>query len=217
MALYQHDAVSVNVGERLRELRDQGARFDLVVLDPPKFAPTAAQAKNAARAYKDINLLAFKLLSPGGLLASFSCSGGVSRELFQSILAGAALDAGVEAKIVERFGAAFAVLLAAAVLTALLTAFYMTRLMLYTFHGPNRTGDQERAHLSAEISQFWQQYSHQPRVKWINSRTREYKYAAYMEAWRAKVERIGNLKYDADNREGVLRLIARAERAKTRV
>ena len=105
------DASRVNfeqadVFARLRELRDQGARFDLVVLDPPKFAPTAAQAKNAARAYKDINLLAFKLLSPGGLLASFSCSGGVSRELFQSILAGAALDAGVEAKIVERFGAA---------------------------------------------------------------------------------------------------------------
>jgi 23S rRNA (cytosine1962-C5)-methyltransferase len=95
-----------DVFARLRELRDQGARFDLVVLDPPKFAPTAAQAKNAARAYKDINLLALKLLSPGGLLASFSCSGGVSRELFQSILAGAALDAGVEAKIVERFGAA---------------------------------------------------------------------------------------------------------------
>ena len=95
-----------DVFARLRELRDRGARFDLVVLDPPKFAPTAAQAKNAARAYKDVNLLAFKLLSPGGLLASFSCSGGVSRELFQSILAGAALDAGVEAKIVERFGAA---------------------------------------------------------------------------------------------------------------
>jgi len=91
---------------RLRELRDRGARFGLVVLDPPKFAPTAAQAEKAARAYKDVNLLAFKLLSPGGLLATFSCSGGVSRDLFQSILAGAALDAGVEAKIIERFGAA---------------------------------------------------------------------------------------------------------------
>jgi len=89
----------------LRTLRDQGAKFDLVVLDPPKFAPTAAQAKNAARAYKDINLLAFKLLAPGGLLATFSCSGGVSAELFQSIIAGAALDAGAEAKIIERFGA----------------------------------------------------------------------------------------------------------------
>ena len=89
-----------------RLLRDRGASFDLVVLDPPKFAPTAAQAKNAARAYKDINLLACKLLAPGGLLATFSCSGGVSAELFQSIVAGAALDAGVEAKIIERFGAA---------------------------------------------------------------------------------------------------------------
>jgi len=89
-----------------RLLRDRGAKFDLVVLDPPKFAPTAAQAKNAARAYKDINLLAFKLLAPGGLLATFSCSGGIGMDLFQSIVAGAALDAGVEAKILERFGAA---------------------------------------------------------------------------------------------------------------
>ncbi len=89
-----------------RLLRDRGQGFDLVILDPPKFAPTAAQAKNAARAYKDINLLALKLLKPGGLLATFSCSGGVSAELFQSIVAGAAADAGVDAKIIERFGAA---------------------------------------------------------------------------------------------------------------
>jgi len=90
----------------LRALRDRAAQFDLVVLDPPKFAPTAAQAKNAARAYKDINLLALKLLRPGGLLATFSCSGGVDAALFQSIVAGAALDAGVRAKIVERYSAA---------------------------------------------------------------------------------------------------------------
>jgi len=89
-----------------RQLRDEGRRFDLVVLDPPKFAPTAAQAKNAARAYKDINLLALGLLRPGGLLATFSCSGGVSAEFFQSIVAGAAADAGVEARILERFSAA---------------------------------------------------------------------------------------------------------------
>src|SRR6185436_20663052 len=89
-----------------RLLRDRGASFDLVILDPPKFAPTAAQVKNAARAYKDINLMAFKLLRRGGLLATFSCSGGVSAELFQSIVAGAAADAGVDAKIIERFGAA---------------------------------------------------------------------------------------------------------------
>ena len=98
--------VQADVFSQLRTLRDRGASFDMVVLDPPKFAPTAAQAKNAARAYKDINLLALKLLSPGGLLATFSCSGGVSAELFQSIIAGAALDAGAEAKIVERFTAA---------------------------------------------------------------------------------------------------------------
>jgi 23S rRNA (cytosine1962-C5)-methyltransferase len=98
--------VQADVFAQLRTLRDRGAKFDMVVLDPPKFAPTAAQARNAARAYKDINLLALKLLSPGGLLATFSCSGGVSAELFQSIVAGAALDAGADAKILERFGAA---------------------------------------------------------------------------------------------------------------
>ncbi|MDH4191837.1 MAG: class I SAM-dependent methyltransferase, partial [Betaproteobacteria bacterium] len=90
----------------LRKQRDRGAKFGLIVLDPPKFAPTAAQAENAARAYKDVNLLALKLLSPGGLLATFSCSGGVPAELFQSIVAGAASDAAIDAKIIERFGAA---------------------------------------------------------------------------------------------------------------
>jgi 23S rRNA (cytosine1962-C5)-methyltransferase len=98
--------VQADVFKQLRLLRDKGARYDLIVLDPPKLAPTAAHARNAARAYKDINLLALKLLSPGGLLATFSCSGGVSVELFQSIVAGAAVDAGAEAKILERFGAA---------------------------------------------------------------------------------------------------------------
>jgi 23S rRNA (cytosine1962-C5)-methyltransferase len=98
--------VKADVFSHLRTLRDRGTRFGLIVLDPPKFAPTAAQARNAARAYKDINMLALKLLAPGGLLATFSCSGGVTAELFQSIIAGAALDAGAEAKIIERFGAA---------------------------------------------------------------------------------------------------------------
>jgi 23S rRNA (cytosine1962-C5)-methyltransferase len=98
--------VQGDVFAQLRALRDRAAQFQMVILDPPKFAPSAAQVKNAARAYKDINLLAFKLLAPGGLLATFSCSGGVSAELFQSIVAGAALDAGADAKIVERFGAA---------------------------------------------------------------------------------------------------------------
>jgi 23S rRNA (cytosine1962-C5)-methyltransferase len=86
----------------LRSLRDQGRQFDLIVLDPPKFAPTASQAMKAARGYKDINLLAIKLLRAGGLLATFSCSGGVDTVLFQKIVAGAAVDAGVQAQILER-------------------------------------------------------------------------------------------------------------------
>jgi len=89
----------------LRRLRDAGAAFDLVILDPPKLAPTAQHAPKAARAYKDINLLALKLLRPDGILATFSCSGGVSAELFQKIVAGAALDARVDAVIVGRLGA----------------------------------------------------------------------------------------------------------------
>jgi 23S rRNA (cytosine1962-C5)-methyltransferase len=91
-----------DVFQVLREFRDRGRFFDLIVLDPPKFAPTAAQAGRAARGYKDINLLAFKLLRPGGLLFTFSCSGGVGQALFQKIVAGAALDAGVDAQILER-------------------------------------------------------------------------------------------------------------------
>ena len=85
----------------LRKLRDQGRTFDLIILDPPKFAPTAAFAEKAARGYKDINLLGFKLLRPGGYLATYSCSGGINEELFQKIIAGAALDAGVDAQIVR--------------------------------------------------------------------------------------------------------------------
>jgi 23S rRNA (cytosine1962-C5)-methyltransferase len=94
-----------DVFAELRVLRDARAAFDLVVLDPPKLAPTAQHAPKAARAYKDANLLALKLLRPGGLLATFSCSGGISAELFQMIVAGAALDAGADARIIGRFGA----------------------------------------------------------------------------------------------------------------
>ncbi|HLP98040.1 MAG TPA: class I SAM-dependent methyltransferase [Sideroxyarcus sp.] len=95
-----------DVFEALRKLRDQNRKFDLIVLDPPKFAPTAAFAEKASRAYKDINLLGFKLLRPGGLLFTYSCSGGISDELFQKIIAGAALDAGVDAQIVKKLHAA---------------------------------------------------------------------------------------------------------------
>jgi 23S rRNA (cytosine1962-C5)-methyltransferase len=90
----------------LRTLRDRGEQFDLVILDPPKFAPTAAQAQQAARGYKDINLFGFKLLKPGGILMTFSCSGGVEMPLFQKIVADAALDAGVDARLVYRLGQA---------------------------------------------------------------------------------------------------------------
>ena len=85
----------------LRKLRDMGKSFDLIILDPPKFAPTAHHAEKATRAYKDINLLGFKLLRPGGRLMTFSCSGGISAELFQKIVAGAALDANVDAQILR--------------------------------------------------------------------------------------------------------------------
>jgi 23S rRNA (cytosine1962-C5)-methyltransferase len=94
--------VDADVFQYLRKLRDQNRRFDLIILDPPKFAPTAASAERAARGYKDINLLGFKLLRPGGLLATFSCSGGVSADLFRKIVAGAALDAGTDAQVLDQ-------------------------------------------------------------------------------------------------------------------
>src|SRR5262245_52846619 len=99
------DWLEADVFTALRGLRDAGRRFDLIVLDPPKFAPTAAHAPKAARAYKDINLLAFKLARPGGLLVTFSCSGGISPELFQKIVAGAAADAGVVTELLDRLQA----------------------------------------------------------------------------------------------------------------
>ncbi len=91
-----------DVFQMLRKLRDGNRKFDLIILDPPKFAPTAAFAAKAARGYKDINLLAFKLLKPGGILATYSCSSGISNDLFQKIVAGAALDADVNAHIIAQ-------------------------------------------------------------------------------------------------------------------
>jgi 23S rRNA (cytosine1962-C5)-methyltransferase len=93
-----------DVFSELRKMRDGARSFDLIVLDPPKFAPTAHHVEKATRAYKDVNLLALKLLRPGGLLATFSCSGGISADLFQKVVAGAALDARADAAIVGRFG-----------------------------------------------------------------------------------------------------------------
>lgn len=102
----RHQALDADVNHTLREMLKQGRSFDAIVLDPPKFAPTAAHAERAARAYKDINRLAFKLLAPGGALFTFSCSGGVGPELFHKIVAGAGLDAGVDGIVYARLAAA---------------------------------------------------------------------------------------------------------------
>jgi len=93
-----------DAGEQLRRLRDRRAEFDLIILDPPKFAPTQKNLDRASRAYKDVNLLGAKLLAPGGRLLTFSCSGAVSIDLFQKIVAGAALDAKRSLSIVQRLG-----------------------------------------------------------------------------------------------------------------
>jgi 23S rRNA (cytosine1962-C5)-methyltransferase len=99
------ECIEGDVFQVLRKLRDQARSFDMIVLDPPKFAPTAAHAEKASRAYKDINLLAIKLLRAQGELVTFSCSGGISSELFQKIVAGAAADAGAQMMIEERLSA----------------------------------------------------------------------------------------------------------------
>lgn len=96
------DWINGDVFYVLRSFRDARRSFDLIILDPPKFAQTSSQVGKASRGYKDINLLALKLLRPGGLLATFSCSGGISEDLFQKIVAGAALDAKVDAQILSR-------------------------------------------------------------------------------------------------------------------
>ena len=102
----RHTALEGDVFQLLRKFRDENRSFDMIVLDPPKFAPTAAHAEKATRAYKDINLLAFKLLRSGGILVTFSCSGGVDAGLFQKIVAGAALDAGSDAQVVQHLSQA---------------------------------------------------------------------------------------------------------------
>lgn len=94
--------LDADVNASLRRFLAEGRMFDAIVLDPPKLAPTVAHAERAARAYKDLNRLGLKLLRPGGVLFTYSCSGGIGVELFQKIVAGAALDAGVEAAIVQR-------------------------------------------------------------------------------------------------------------------
>jgi 23S rRNA (cytosine1962-C5)-methyltransferase len=94
--------VVANVFDELRAVRAAGTRFDLVVLDPPKFVHSADQINAGSRGYKDINMLGLALVRPGGVLATFSCSGHVDAALFQKIVAGAAVDAGRTAHILER-------------------------------------------------------------------------------------------------------------------
>jgi 23S rRNA (cytosine1962-C5)-methyltransferase len=98
--------VDADVNVSLRRYLDAGRRFDAIVLDPPKLAPTVAHADRAARAYKDLNRLGLKLLAPGGVLFTYSCSGGISADLFHKIVASAGADAGVDGYIAERLGAA---------------------------------------------------------------------------------------------------------------
>ncbi|MBX3627245.1 MAG: class I SAM-dependent methyltransferase [Rhizobacter sp.] len=102
----RHTALDADVNQTLREALKRGERFDAIVLDPPKFAPTVSHAERAARAYKDINRLAFQLLEVGGLLFTYSCSGGISADLFHKIVAGAGLDANVDGLVYARTGAA---------------------------------------------------------------------------------------------------------------
>jgi 23S rRNA (cytosine1962-C5)-methyltransferase len=98
--------LDADVNASLRQYQKEGRMFDAIVLDPPKFAPTVTHAERAARAYKDINRLALSILAPGGVLFTYSCSGGVSADLFHKIVASAGIDAGVDAFISERMGGA---------------------------------------------------------------------------------------------------------------
>ena len=97
--------MDADVFKSLREFRAEGRQFDLIVLDPPKFAPSAQHIDRAARAYKEINLVGMQLLRPGGLLFTYSCSGAISMELFHKIVAGAATDERADARILRRLSA----------------------------------------------------------------------------------------------------------------
>ncbi|WP_045406681.1 class I SAM-dependent methyltransferase [Vibrio jasicida] len=95
--------LNADVFKLLREYRDQGTKFDVVIMDPPKFAESKAQLNGACRGYKDINMLAMQILNPGGTLLTYSCSGLMDQVLFQKIIADAAVDANRQVKFVERF------------------------------------------------------------------------------------------------------------------
>lgn len=100
---HKHTAIQSDVNKQLRAFKEEGKKFDIVVLDPPKYAPSRSALDRAARAYKDLNRLGMLLLESGGLLATFSCSGAVDIETFKQIIAWAALDAGKEVQIIKQF------------------------------------------------------------------------------------------------------------------
>jgi 23S rRNA (cytosine1962-C5)-methyltransferase len=96
------EPLEADVFKLLRQYRNEGRQFDVIILDPPKFAHAQGQIERATRGYKDINLIAMQILRPGGVLATFSCSGLVSADLFQKVVFGAALDARRDVQIIER-------------------------------------------------------------------------------------------------------------------
>jgi len=99
--LSRSEQVEGDVFKILRVYRDSGKSFDLIILDPPKFAESKNQLEGALRGYKDINLLAFKLLKPGGVLFTFSCSGHIVPELFRKVVSEAAIDSGRTVQLME--------------------------------------------------------------------------------------------------------------------
>lgn len=99
----RHNAIKSDVNVQLRKFRDEGEQFDVIVLDPPKYAPSRSALDRASRAYKDLNRLGMQLLNGGGLLATFSCSGAMDMETFKQVLAWAALDAGKQVQFIYQF------------------------------------------------------------------------------------------------------------------
>jgi len=99
----RHTAIQADVNKQLRAFKDAGDQFDVIVLDPPKYAPSRSALDRASRAYKDLNRLGMLLLNKGGLLATFSCSGAMNMETFKQVLAWAALDAGKQVQFIYQF------------------------------------------------------------------------------------------------------------------
>ncbi|MES2278423.1 MAG: class I SAM-dependent rRNA methyltransferase [Bacteroidota bacterium] len=99
----KHTAIKSDVNNQLRKFRDEEAKFDVIILDPPKYAPSRSALDRASRAYKDLNRLAMLLLNKGGLLATYSCSGAMNMETFKQVLAWAALDAGKQVQFIHQF------------------------------------------------------------------------------------------------------------------